>query len=224
MGSPLDPRAFEAFFPESAPAARHGEAERRISTLERAGSLAYVPLVTALPSSYPDGGVIRYQTAAMAALPGAPEWTFARREAATTYKWDFIGGSDVYQMVNAGEVVGSSATWVDLATVGPSWTVPLAGYYACAFGALSYLHNRANNSFVGVSVNSATPGDPVGRVETPDTGSAWSAGMHVPVFQQSEVGPVSAGAVLKLMYWYSNAGSGTFARRTLKIRPIRVSS
>jgi hypothetical protein len=84
-----------------------------------------VALVTALPGSPVDG-----QECIFVDSLTAPTYTWRLRYVAAkaTNKWVFVGGAPAIRTVDTPEAVAAAA-YGDLATVGPSFTLPVAGDY-----------------------------------------------------------------------------------------------
>ena len=94
--------------------------------------------VTSLPSTPYDGQIIYYQADAANGVIWQLRYNASSSSA---YKWEFISGASLYNIVGS-NVYGSwesynSLTYGNLATVGPSITVPLAGDYMCDFSVIS---------------------------------------------------------------------------------------
>lgn len=90
-----------------------------------------IPVVTALPGSPTDGQEIFLQTAAMATARMV--WHLRYRAAATTYKWEFVGGPPCFaQYVNgSGASVASFDTFAEGLQL-PA--IPAAGVYILELG------------------------------------------------------------------------------------------
>jgi hypothetical protein len=187
------------------------------------GSSWYPPsastLITSLPSTPTDGQIINY----VADSTNGIVWTFRYRSASSSaYKWEFIGGSSLYNQVGTNNYNGTKETYTstsygDLATVGPSVVVPFAGDYKCDYSVIAEHTGTSSNIRVWV---------------TGDSSLTWN-------FQDSQafngnqlnsthgasitrVG-VSAGATIKLQYAVSNAGvTSSFWNRRLYVTPVRI--
>lgn len=108
--------------------------DQRIKKLERTLYYLQNNLVTALPSSPIDGQEIRYVVDSTNGII----WNFKYRSAsASTYKWEFIGGSPLFAQIAADQGT-TSTSYVNLATTGPSVILPLAGDYDYELGCGSY--------------------------------------------------------------------------------------
>lgn len=85
--------------------------------------------VTSLPSSPVDGQEIFY----IANSANGIIWHL--RYKSTSGYWEFLGGSPLYAEVTTSESTVSTG-WTNLATIGPTISVPLAGDYMISHGAL----------------------------------------------------------------------------------------
>lgn len=176
--------------------------------------------VSTLPVSPYNGQVIQYQSAGMAT--DGVVWTLKYRSAsASSFKWEYIGGSLLFSAVETDEST-TSATYVDLTTVGPSVTIPLAGDYEITCGCYAWRSSTgAAQSYASLKVGATATSD--------NDKVTWSATPAQAVANQiSEAGTrvfvktgLAAGTVLKLQY-RSSAGTAQFLNRWISVRPVRV--
>lgn len=83
---------------------------------------------TSLPASPIDGQVYHYVADAVNGMV----WQMRYRAAsASSYKWECVGGAPMRSQVSGALGTTGSASYVDLATVGPSITAPRSGDYRC---------------------------------------------------------------------------------------------
>jgi hypothetical protein len=169
---------------------------------------------TSLPGSPTDG-----QEYILVDSTTAPTYAWRLRYnagSASTYKWEFIGGSPAVVGVAASQGTASTS-YVDLATAGPSFTLPKAGDYDIEFGAASTSASATMNTFVGLHINGVL------WQETLSLGPFGGAA-SIPSHGMMLLRPtgLTATHVVKLMYKVS-AGTGTWAGRILKVTPVRVS-
>jgi hypothetical protein len=146
-------------------------------------------------------------------------WRFKYNSgSASAFKWEFVGGAAMVVEVQTSETT-TSASYVDLATVGPSVTVPRAGDYEVEFGA------SMSDTTGGVAVYTAVKRGAAATSDN-DIVTVISTGAIVaPGFSVSRKMPVlglAASDVLKLQHKVGG-GTGTFIRRWIAVRPIRVS-
>ena len=99
---------------------------------EYRGDGAQPTFESTLPGSPYDGQEIYYQNAAMATA--GIVWHFRYRAGGGTYKWEAVNSpTAIYAEVTTNQFIGSSS-YTDLATAGPSITLPLAGDYDVTVG------------------------------------------------------------------------------------------
>lgn len=98
------------------------------------GGAAVVPVVSVLPATAADGDEV-YLTGTDAYGPTLWHLRYNAAGAARRH-WQFLGGPDLNKWVDAFESLPSAgSSFVDLATVGPTVTLPCKGDYTVAFGA-----------------------------------------------------------------------------------------
>jgi hypothetical protein len=143
-------------------------------------------------------------------------WQFRYNASGGTYKWEFVGGSDAYQMVAAAEGTTTQATWLNLNTNGPLVTVPRAGDYLVTYGARGF-HSVVGGSFsVGPALGDTSPANcAVGNA----TGVNYSLMLPMKVLFSG----VPASTAIKLRYFMSVAGTATWVDRWISVVPVRVS-
>lgn len=190
----------------------------RVRAIEQ--RLAYnVPIVSALPSSGIDGQIIRFQSAAMATL--GIVWEF-RYRSGLTYPWEFVGGGSWFVQIITAETTAST-TYADLATVGPSITMPLKGEYEVSWGAsvdfTAITTNRVAR--VGLSNAGGTPAD----ADSIRSGHPNIASLTQSHQKADTVAIAAAGDVLKMQYKAASAGTDTarYASRFMAVTPLHVS-
>jgi hypothetical protein len=167
------------------------------------------PAVTSLPGSPVDTQECYF----VADATNAIVWHLRYRSAATgAYKWEYLGGSPLASDVVATEAV-TSATPVDLATVGPQVTVPLAGDYRAQLGFSGYSGSAGVNVNGGLKIGAAAATTDV-SFQT----SAANAGQQ-PI-RDMTVNIATAGTVVKIQY--SNSAAASYRWRFLTLRPVRV--
>jgi hypothetical protein len=143
------------------------------------------------------------------------QWRFRYNANSTsTYKWEFVGGVPFSTTVATNQSTSSTSP-VDLATVGPSFTLPRAGDYIFTWGA-ECGHSAAGNAMY-VSMMIAGSGNPTTNVVSVQSGVAYLQRASR-VFRGNGV---AAGSV-KLQYSISGTGTGAFQARDLQILPVRV--
>jgi hypothetical protein len=204
-----------------APTAAPGTSTTQVATTAfvAAATPGSSALVTALPGSPTNGQEILFQNAAMATT-GAVWHLKYNSASASAFKWEFVGGSPLRAAVATSEST-TSTTFVDLTTVGPSVTTPLAGDYtvtlSTSLAGSSAVVNAAMSFSVGASA--ALNGDslrPTGfnmanADPFPYTGTR-------PVFKAG----LAAATALVARYASPNANSANFSDRSVSILPTRV--
>lgn len=188
------------------------------ATLDRRYQLRATPLVSAsLPGvGTRDGDVISFKAAA-ATLTNAvvnTVWTF--RYDATDAYWYPQGCAPIFQQVATAQST-ASATYVALATVGPSLTVPLAGDYLIEQGAgITTAAASAGAMSYDIGGTGAVDADEV--VFTQVAASAQLASVA------RATSHLNLAALTAIVSKYRSIGgtSVTFEKRWLKITPLRV--
>ena len=143
----------------------------------------------------------------------------------TVYKWKFIGGPAIGQQINTTEVPGLTGSYVDLATVGPSVDVPVAGLWQVGFGA--FMGQDSNNQnvemFAGVSPDGGTT--PPADADAVKFGGSWfKTGANVGGNVYREISIATTGSTeLRMQYKVNvNAADTVFSNRSLSLMPIAL--
>lgn len=170
---------------------------------------------TSLPGSPADGNVYKYIADDTLGI----EWSLVYD--ASQAKWRYVGGPPLYAAV-ATEHSTSSTSYTDLASAGPSVTVPLAGAYNIEYHASVRGTAGATNDYY------ASP--KLGAAATADADSdQWKT--VGPADQDQSVGSLhrrigpkvlAASDIVKLQY---KVGTGTafYKNRDLYVTPVYVS-
>jgi hypothetical protein len=134
----------------------------------------------------------------------------------TSYKWEFIGGTPYVQEIVTEETT-TSATYVDLTTVGPSFTVPRAGVYQVEHAAAAGSAGGSAVPVISVKIGSAATADADGY-----SGQAYpTPGFY---FSKRKQLTCAASDLLLVQYKTPTGGGTLFARqRQLIVTPVRVS-
>ena len=186
-------------------------------------AIAPVPKVTTLPASPVDGQEVHFQDATMAAQ-GAVWHLRYNISSASAYKWEFVGGGAMRNEIITGEA-SATAGWVDLATVGPTITAPLAGDYEIQAGADSAWAASANAFHqIAVQRGAVTPVQNDVVVNYSDTTGAVFGGVRQAMGNRLFTG-LAASTILRMKY--NNAGginsaTPTWSYRWLSVKPVRV--
>jgi hypothetical protein len=172
--------------------------------------------VTSLPGSPVDAQEVYY----VADATNGVIWHLRYNAgSASAYKWEFVGGPNLYAEVQTGEGT-ASATFADLATVGPSITVPLAGDYLVSIG----VRINATTAAVYGRMSFAVGGTAAAVNDSAEATSInGTSGLYdyMSAFQTTRKLAVAAAAAIVAKY---NAGgaTATFQNRRLLVAPIRV--
>ena len=166
------------------------------------------PIVTSLPLVPQFGDQVVY-----AADSTNGVYWLLQYDASGTYPWKFIGGAPTYHEILTGQQT-TSTSFVDLATVGPTLTAPLAGDYSVAFG-VSLWKADGNYSVAAIKIGAATASANDAIVNHATNGGR-SSGSRV------MTRTLAANDVVKVQYRVDAGTAGDFASRFLNITPIRV--
>jgi hypothetical protein len=171
--------------------------------------------VTSLPGSPQDGQIVAYKADATAGVI----WLFRYRAgSASAHKWEFIGGSPLYALVDTDELL-TNAAYVNLPTVGPSVTAPLAGEYQVRHGCLLYQTAAAvQSTFMSYAVGATAAVDADSIQLQP---SALNEVEHMSR-DTRKTGVLAADAFVA-KYKVNAGATSHFARRHIMITPIRCS-
>lgn len=172
-------------------------------------------LVNALPGSPTDGQEIFFQNAAMAAV--GVIWHLRYRSAGGTYKWEHVGGPPHYQNVATDSSRGTTATtYGDLATTGPTVTVPLAGEYWVDVSCEAYPWAGTQSLFMSYAIGASA------AVDADAAYSDFAVAIGKPLWRK-KFKTFTAGQVLLAKYkGTGNPLEKNFSNRFLAITPIRV--
>ena len=177
---------------------------------------------TALPSSPVDGQSFYY----VADTTNGIVWHLRYRAAsASAYKWEFVGGESIGGTVLTSQSLGATVnTWADLATAGPSLTLPLAGDYRFRWGA--YVKNDSGiGSILGIGLRFGAT-DPTSAA---GLGIRWTAGITAAstsnpghnVSSEDVATAQTASTIVKAVYRQNNTNCN-FGNRYLYASPVRV--
>ena len=182
-----------------------------------APAMTAIPLVTALPASPFDG-----QEVILCDSLTAPtyRWRLRYNAGATgTYKWGFVGGDESSVFIPTDETTTTLATYVNLATVGPSFVVPRAGDYEVQLRASVSCTSTQTNAQIA-----AGPGDfssPVTECQLISGLPAVNSYHHIS--GRGRLTGLTAGQEVRVKYaFYTTAGTFHALNRSLSVRPVRV--
>jgi len=145
------------------------------------------------------------------------QWLFRYNagHSADAYKWEFIGGSPARSAVDNQEST-ASGSYVDLATPGPSFTVPRDGKYLIQ-ASCGLVQGASTAYAAGMSVTSTDISIPT---MLNGAGPGWTS--TISALGYDTVG-LTAGTVLKMQYNVASAVSVSFYNRRLWVWPRKVS-
>lgn len=142
------------------------------------------------------------------------------RYRAATGKWEYVGGRALEARVATSELMALALnTWGDVATLGPSITVPLAGDYDLEFGADLIVGSNGQGVQAGIAQAA------LGNAVAPFIGMvAAIAQVSGSLMTTSSMTALAANQVLRMRYRVQSVAGGTptVANRWLKIRPWRL--
>ena len=171
-------------------------------------------IFTSLPVAPVDGQVINY----LADATNGVVWRLRYRSiSSSTYKWEFIGGEPLRADVTTMEqLTATASTWADLATVGPTITLPLAGDYDVSFGSQFTQGSTLTGMYYGVGIGAANPsgGDKYVYFYI-------NATQIVTGYKELRLLAVPAGTI-KARYQGGAASGIYFTNRFILAKPVRV--
>jgi hypothetical protein len=170
--------------------------------------------VTTLPTSPVDGQECYY----VADATNGVLWHLRYNAGSSSaYKWELVGGPEMWVQFGSTNESTLSATYTDLTSAGPSLTLPLAGDYMVGLGAwglISTVGSTIGYMSYQVGATAASDNDAVVFATANTTTGA----------RFNRKNALTAGAVLFAKYKNSGGGSSTatFNFRWLSVRPVRV--
>lgn len=170
---------------------------------------------TTLPAGPVDG-----QQAILVDSTSAPTYAWLFRYNAgsgSTFKWECIGGVPLIVRVNTDQSTTTTGSWLDLTTVGPSFTVPNAGDWECFFGSDGYHSASGGQIFVGPAIGAGTPAVNI-AMTVPAASSLNNMGAAPHLFAG-----LAVSNEIRLRYFSSSAGTANWAQRWIRVMPKRVS-
>lgn len=176
-------------------------------------SLLAPTVVTSLPGSPTDGQEVYY----VADAANGVLWHLRYRAAASgSFKWEFLGGTELYASNDTLQTAITSATYI-APTAPISLTLPLAGDYM--FTVMANVWN-ANSGFYNTWLSYAATGDSQATADARGATSAISP-VSVSAAKTTRITSV-AGAQYNERVRVDSGGSATISGRRLMARPVRV--
>ncbi len=176
------------------------------------------PTVAGLPSTPFDGQEVYFQTPGMAT--DGVRWHLIYRLAASgSYKWEYVGGSDLYAGTDLDEQIpAATITYVALTTP-VAVSIPAAGDYLVGYGTRFYPWSANQDGLVSVTG--------CGLSTTQATVDEWAAygtgpnglGINMSRFRRFTL---TAGTLSHVYRHTNNTQLANFDARWLVVRPVRV--
>jgi len=143
------------------------------------------------------------------------QWRFRYNSgSASAYKWEFVGGSSYYGETDAAaSSAAGSGSWS--ASVTPSMALPRAGDYEIEWGGRGGGNAGGTESYLGLTINSASPGSDYLR-------TGYSDGTNV-MRKRIKLAQSSGHSVALSIQDTDSSRRIAFDSRWISIRPIRCS-
>lgn len=183
--------------------------------------LVSLDLLLTAPATTLPGSPVNGQRAILVDSTTVPTyaWLFQYVSAITdANEWLFLGGSALRAEVDTAQTT-SSSTYADLATAGPSITIPRAGIYQFRFGAHMSTNPNIVTAYAGLAINGTVASDNDALILL----SAAAVDQKAPHAMTRQKTVATAGHVAKLLYKNNdNTDTVTFEKRWLEVIPVRV--
>lgn len=169
-------------------------------------------IVEALPSEAEVGNTCTFKVAA------GIYWQL-RKTGEETYPWAYVGGPPLYAFIH-GNSSRASSTYGDLASgAGPTVTVPLKGEYDILHGARRWTGPNAQDQFCSYVIGETAANDE-DAITWYHSGLTVEANYHGTMSRRKTVS--SASSAITLKYKTASGGSAEWAKRWLRVTPLRV--
>jgi hypothetical protein len=143
-------------------------------------------------------------------------WRLRFTTLTTGNRWDFLGGTPARAAVAAAETTTTIGSYVNLATLGPRFTIPFAGDYLVRFGC-TVIDSAADSQInLGVGVGDFTA--PLAEAR----GHISAANYHQTIIGEAQLNGLGAGAEVRAKYQHAIAGTLTVRDRWLAVTPIHL--
>jgi hypothetical protein len=153
----------------------------------------------------------------LASEPNSIIWHLRYRAAmASAYKWECVGGNGLMHDITATETTASTI-YADLATVGPTIVLPLAGDFRVTYGCWSAGTVATAIQAMSLKISTAATQDVDGLSMQPPGVNYMVGGQTARI---RDINLVSRFNTVKCQY-KTNAGTASFQNRWMEIRPIR---
>ena len=142
-------------------------------------------------------------------------WNLIYVAAKASNRWVCVGGSPAVSEVLTSETTASTS-YVDLATVGPQFTVPVAGDYIYVGSCWLATSTAGQFAQAALKVGAAAASDDDAMLATSSAANTLTT-----TSKTRKLSGVAASALLKMQYKVG-AGTGTFIRRVLMVTPVAL--
>ncbi len=135
---------------------------------------------------------------------------------ASSYKWEFIGGTEMYAAVDTTETT-SSATYAALSTAGPTITLPNAGDYFVSIGATIGPKTTASIGYMSYDIGGT------GASDNDAASSQSGSSNQYSVSRTARKTGLTAVALTSKYRTANTSDAMSFRFRWMLVRPIRIS-
>lgn len=189
------------------------EAVSNYATAVVQGVQASPAVVTSLPLSPTDGQECYYLADSANGIVFHLKY---RAASSSPYKWEVVGGGTLYSAIATDQPRTAAAGYTDLATVGPSIVLPLAGDYEYDASCNGYNASQATVAFVISSPPGTQAPEDIAMFGNMASGQGISLSVNGKLLAQP------AGREVRMQYYIGGSIAGNFRYRKLAIRPVRV--
>lgn len=174
-----------------------------------------IPVVTALPLGAQDGSEVYF----IADSDNGVIWHLRyRRNGSPDYPWEYVGGAPIYSEVTTPEST-ASGTFTDLATVGPTITIPalVKGDFDITLGCTAWNNTTGQAFYMSYSIAGvgASASDAIFMQEA--SGGNTRPTSEVRTRRKTGLAPQTLTAK-----YQANGGTATFQDRYMSATPVRV--
>jgi hypothetical protein len=182
--------------------------------------LSKPPVFTDIPAGAPnpvDGDERYFQSPSMKTY--GTMWKFRYNAgSASAYKWEYVGGTDWYEVnYNDNFAVGGN-TYGDAGAAGPALTIPLLGDYLVEWGALFYSNVPGIYAQMAISAVNITPDD----AKSCMWGNIAAGYVDYGDRSRSERFNGVGQGVMKAVYKSTPGVGGGYQKRWMRVQPVRV--
>ncbi len=171
--------------------------------------------VTSLPTTnLYDGREVYY----VADATNGVTWHLKYKSSEATYKWHYVGGQALYAAVETSQTKTANS-YGNLATTGPSITLPLAGDYRLEYGS-NIEGATVDRHYATIKLGASAAGD--------DESISVAIGNPGGQSQGGDVSRIlnitgrTAGEAMLMQYRTTLSSTATFVKRFITVLPVRV--